>query len=107
MIVKGKVMSDEKCCEDLRVTEMRLKIEIENAIREIEELKKSVESLNKSVREIEELKKSVERLNKSVEGLVTAWETGTGLVAFIKWFVPLVFILSSLWQVAKQFMKGT
>lgn len=90
MIVKGKVMSDEKCCEDLRVTEMRLKIEIENAIREIEELKKSVESLN-----------------KSVEGLVTAWETGTGLVAFIKWFAPLVFILSSLWQVAKQFMKGT
>ena len=83
-------MSDEKCCEDLRVTEMRLTIEIENAIREIEELKKNVESLN-----------------KSVEGLVTAWETGTGLVAFIKWFAPLVFILSSLWQVAKQFMKGT
>lgn len=90
MIVKGKVMSDEKCCEDLTVTEMRLKIEIENAIREIEELKKNVESLN-----------------KSVEGLVTAWETGTGLVAFIKWFAPLVFILSSLWQVTKQFMKGT
>ncbi|TXH56649.1 MAG: hypothetical protein E6Q97_06025 [Desulfurellales bacterium] len=83
-------MSDEKCCEDLRANEMRLKIEIENAIREIEELKKNVESLN-----------------KSVEGLVTAWETGTGLVAFIKWFAPLVFILSSLWQVAKQFMKGT
>ncbi len=101
MIVKGKVMSDEKCCEDLRVTEMRLKIEIENAIREIEELKKN------AIREIEELKKNVESLNKSVEGLVTAWETGTGLVAFIKWFAPLVFILSSLWQVAKQFMKGT
>jgi hypothetical protein len=100
LIVKGKVMSDEKCCEDLRATEMRLKIEIENAIREIEELKKNAI-------QIEELKKSVESLNKSVEGLVTAWETGTGLVAFIKWFAPLVFILSSLWQVAKQFMKGT
>lgn len=93
-------MSDEKCCEDLTVTEMRLKIEIENAIREIEELKKAI-------REIEELKKNVGSLNKSVEGLVAAWETGTGLVAFIKWFAPLVFILSSLWQVAKQFMKGT
>lgn len=48
-------------------------------------------------KEMADLRKEVQELNKEVAGLVEAWRTASGVVAFIKWLSGLTIAVGILW----------
>jgi len=52
-------------------------------------------------KEMEDLTKEVHTLSKEVAGLVDAWKTASGVVAFIKWLSGIVVAVGVLWTAFK------
>lgn len=52
-------------------------------------------------KEMEDLTKEVHTLSKEVAGLVDAWKTASGVVAFIKWLSGIVVAVGILWTAFK------
>lgn len=52
-------------------------------------------------KEMEDLTKEVHTLSKEVAGLVDAWKTASGVVAFIKWLSGIVVACGILWTAFK------
>lgn len=52
-------------------------------------------------KEMEDLTKEVHTLSKEVAGLVDAWKTASGVVAFIKWLSGVVVAVGILWTAFK------
>lgn len=56
-------------------------------------------------RDLEELQSDVKELNKEIKSLVSAWNTATGLVAFVKYAAAGVTALGVLWFAIKEFFQ--
>jgi len=56
-------------------------------------------------RDLEELQTDVKELNKEIKSLVSAWNTATGLVAFVKYAAAGVTALGVLWFAFKEFFQ--
>lgn len=56
-------------------------------------------------RDLEELQLDVKELNKEIKSLVSAWNTATGLVAFVKYAAAGVTALGVLWFAIKEFFQ--
>jgi len=52
-------------------------------------------------KEIVDLTDKVDRLSNEVAGLVDAWKTASGVVAFIKWMSGLVVAVGIIWTALK------
>jgi hypothetical protein len=52
-------------------------------------------------KELTLLKDEVHSLSREVSGLVDAWKTASGVVAFVKWLAGAVTAIAILWTVAK------
>jgi hypothetical protein len=52
-------------------------------------------------KKVEDLTKEVHTLSKEVAGLVDAWKTASGVVAFIKWLSGAVVAFGVLWTALK------
>lgn len=52
-------------------------------------------------KEMEDLRKEVHTLSKEVAGLVDAWKTASGVVAFVKWLAGISAAISVLWAAFK------
>ena len=52
-------------------------------------------------KEIVDLTVNVDRLSNEVAGLVDAWKTASGVVAFIKWLSGLVVAVGIIWTALK------
>lgn len=52
-------------------------------------------------KELVDLKDEVHALSKEVSGLVDAWKTASGVVAFIKWLSGAVVAFGVLWTALK------
>lgn len=52
-------------------------------------------------KEIVDLTDKVDRLSNEVAGLVDAWKTASGVVAFIKWLSGLVVAVGIIWTAMK------
>ena len=52
-------------------------------------------------KEIVDLTDKVDRLSNEVAGLVDAWKTASGVVAFIKWLSGLVVAVGIIWTALK------
>jgi len=52
-------------------------------------------------KEVSDLKDEVHTLTKAVAGLVDAWKTASGVVAFIKWLSGAVVAVGILWTAFK------
>lgn len=52
-------------------------------------------------KELVDLKDEVHTLSKEVSGLVDAWKTASGVVAFVKWLSGAVVALGVLWTALK------
>jgi hypothetical protein len=50
---------------------------------------------------VEHLTTEVHALSKEVSGLVDAWKTASGVVAFVKWLSGLVVALTVIWAAFK------
>lgn len=48
-------------------------------------------------KEVSDLKNEVHTLTKEVAGLVDAWKTASGVVAFIKWLSGAIVALGVIW----------
>lgn len=48
-------------------------------------------------KEVSDLKNEVHTLTKEVAGLVDAWKTASGVVAFIKWLSGAIVALGIIW----------
>ena len=57
-------------------------------------------------KEMEDLTKEVHTLSKEVAGLVDAWKTASGVVAFIKWLSGAVVAFGILWTALKMKIGG-
>lgn len=51
--------------------------------------------------ELDNLTKEVHALSKEVSGLVDAWKTASGVVAFVKWMSGLTVAVGVLWTTLK------
>lgn len=51
--------------------------------------------------ELDNLTKEVHALSKEVSGLVDAWKTASGVVAFVKWMSGLTVAVGVLWTAFK------
>ena len=49
---------------------------------------------------------ALDRQSKSLEGLLEAWNNGTGFVKFMKWFAPVAAACISVYHIAKEFFKS-
>jgi hypothetical protein len=56
-------------------------------------------------RDVEELTKKVEVLSDEVKNLVSAWQTASGIVAFVKWLAGGVTAWILLGDTIKGFFK--
>jgi hypothetical protein len=56
-------------------------------------------------RDVEELTKKVEVLSEEVKNLVSAWQTASGIVAFVKWLAGGVTAWILLGDTIKGFFK--
>lgn len=52
-------------------------------------------------KELVDLKDEVHSLSKEVSGLVDAWKTASGVVAFIKWLSSAVVAVGVIWAALK------
>lgn len=52
-------------------------------------------------KELVDLKDEVHSLSKEVSGLVDAWKTASGVVAFIKWLSSAVVAVGVIWAAFK------
>ena len=52
-------------------------------------------------KELVDLKDEVHALSKEVSGLVDAWKTASGVVAFIKWLAGVVTAVGIIWAAFK------
>lgn len=50
---------------------------------------------------VENLTKEVHTLTKEVAGLVDAWKTASGVVAFIKWLSGIIVAAGIIWTALK------
>lgn len=57
-------------------------------------------------KELVDLKDEVHALSKEVSGLVDAWKTASGVVAFIKWLAGIVTAVGILWAAFKVKIGG-
>ncbi len=57
-------------------------------------------------KELVDLKDEVHTLSKEVSGLVDAWKTASGVVAFVKWLSGAVVALGVLWTALKMKVGG-
>lgn len=57
-------------------------------------------------KELVDLKDEVHTLSKEVSGLVDAWKTASGIVAFVKWLSGAVVALGVLWTALKMKVGG-
>lgn len=57
-------------------------------------------------KELVDLKDEVHALSKEVSGLVDAWKTASGVVAFIKWLASAVVALGIIWTALKVKVGG-
>lgn len=56
--------------------------------------------------EIVNLTDKVDRLSNEVAGLVDAWKTASGVVAFIKWLSGLIVAAGIIWTALKMKVGG-
>lgn len=56
--------------------------------------------------ELDGLTKEVHALSKEVSGLVDAWKTASGVVAFVKWLSGFVAALGIIWTALKVKIGG-
>lgn len=52
-------------------------------------------------KKVEDLTKEVHTLSKEVAGLVDAWKTASGVVAFIKWIASAMVAVGVIWTALK------
>lgn len=52
-------------------------------------------------KEVKDLRDDVHTLTKEVTGLVDAWKTASGVVAFVKWLSGAVVAVGILWTAFK------
>lgn len=57
-------------------------------------------------KELVDLKDEVHALSKEVSGLVDAWKTASGVVAFIKWLSGAIVAFGVLWTALKVKVGG-
>ena len=57
-------------------------------------------------KELVDLKDEVHSLSKEVSGLVDAWKTASGVVAFIKWLSSAVVAIGVIWAAFKMKVGG-
>lgn len=57
-------------------------------------------------KELIDLKDEVHTLSKDVAGLVEAWNTASGVVAFIKWLSGVVVAVGIIWTAFKMKIGG-
>lgn len=55
---------------------------------------------------VEDLTKEVHALSKEVSGLVDAWKTASGVVAFIKWLSGAILATGVIWTALKMKAGG-
>lgn len=55
---------------------------------------------------VEDLTKEVHALSKEVSGLVDAWKTASGVVAFIKWLSGAILAVGVIWTAFKVKVGG-
>lgn len=51
--------------------------------------------------EMASLRTEVKKLTSDVEGLVDAWRTASGVVAFVKWVAGFIAALGVIWAAVK------
>jgi hypothetical protein len=56
-------------------------------------------------RDLESLQTDVKELNKEIKSLVSAWNTATGLVAFVKYAAAAVTAIGVIWFTFKEFFQ--
>ncbi len=56
--------------------------------------------------ELDGLTKEVHALSKEVSGLVDAWKTASGVVAFVKWLSGVVVAVGIIWTALKVKIGG-
>lgn len=88
-----------ECCEKLIKCEADMTLQMALMRRDLEELSEKVDRNESAVLG------ALDRQSKSLEGLVDAWNNGTGLVKFVKWFAPIAVAVISLWHLVKEFFK--
>lgn len=57
-------------------------------------------------KKVEDLTKEVHALSKEVSGLVDAWKTASGVVAFIKWVSSAMVAIGIIWTALKVKVGG-
>jgi uncharacterized BrkB/YihY/UPF0761 family membrane protein len=72
-----------------------MNLEMELLRRDLRQLEQKVDASSASTTE------AMTNFGKSIEGLVGAWETGTGLVTFIKWLSTATAAVSLMWHIFK------
>ena len=88
------------CCEKLVKCEADMALQMALMRRDFEELSEKVDRNECAVLG------ALDRQSKSLEGLVEAWNNGTGFVKFMKWFAPVAAACISVYHIAKEFFKS-
>lgn len=57
-------------------------------------------------KEMEDLTKEMKRLSDEVSGLLDAWKTASGVVAFIKWLSGVIVAAGIIWTAFKVKIGG-
>lgn len=57
-------------------------------------------------KEVVDLRADVRELSAEVAGLVDAWKTASGVVAFIKWLSGLILAMGVIWTALKVKLGG-
>lgn len=56
--------------------------------------------------EVQELRQDMAELTQSVQGLVDAWRTARGVVAFVKWIGVISASVTAMYAAAKAIKSG-
>ena len=90
----------EDCCQRLVKCEADMSMQIAMLKRDFEDLKENV------MRSETVIVTSLDNQAKSIEGLVEAWNNGTGFIKFIKWSAPIIVTCISVYHIVKEFFKS-